>query len=445
MLDCTYKTNKYLLPLLHIVGVASSNKSFSAAFVLMQDEKTETYEWALTQFLRRLNLPADESPILCTDRDLAFTNAIKSVAPLSPHLLCVWHVNKNVKMHWKKAGESVPLDDFMARWNAVMYASTEHEYERELQKLEAFCGAVRRADMVDYLKSTWLIHKEKIVVVWTKRFMHFGNAATSRAEGAHAILKGSWVPNSSADLRKLFKKLELHTAQQLGAIEEAAQGSKTKTPLFANGDMFASIVRRVEHHAIKLVHGKLAEVRRATPRAPLLPCTHTFSATMGLPCAHVLQSLGRPLELRDFDEFWRISDPNDQHIVREPLTHTTRRTGSRAAERRNACGFERAAAAVAAAERAQTAADAVQSSIAAEVSSHQLLATQGGPWRPAPTVLLAALPQIGPPPSMVATPVARAAESPQVTRSVPAKRARACCSGCGSEDHRWTKCPQNTQ
>jgi hypothetical protein len=37
-LDCTYKTNKYNMPLLHIAGVSVNNKTFYAAFCFLDEE-----------------------------------------------------------------------------------------------------------------------------------------------------------------------------------------------------------------------------------------------------------------------------------------------------------------------------------------------------------------------------------------------------------------------
>ncbi|EHS63100.1 uncharacterized protein PGTG_21430 [Puccinia graminis f. sp. tritici CRL 75-36-700-3] len=50
-LNCTYKTNKYCMPLLHIAGVTGSNKSFSVAFAFLHKETKEYYEWALQSLL----------------------------------------------------------------------------------------------------------------------------------------------------------------------------------------------------------------------------------------------------------------------------------------------------------------------------------------------------------------------------------------------------------
>ncbi|XP_038708612.1 PKS-NRPS hybrid synthetase CHGG_01239-like [Tripterygium wilfordii] len=43
MLDCTYNTNKYRLPLLQIVGVTSTKKTFSICFCYMSAEKEYNY------------------------------------------------------------------------------------------------------------------------------------------------------------------------------------------------------------------------------------------------------------------------------------------------------------------------------------------------------------------------------------------------------------------
>ena len=53
LMDSTYKTNKYRLPLLEIVGDTSTCLTFSAGFVLMSTERQNNFTWAL-QKLRGL-------------------------------------------------------------------------------------------------------------------------------------------------------------------------------------------------------------------------------------------------------------------------------------------------------------------------------------------------------------------------------------------------------
>ncbi|KAK6936686.1 MULE transposase domain [Dillenia turbinata] len=46
-MDCTYKINRYKMPLLEIIGITSFNTSFYSCFVFLSKERCEDYEWAL--------------------------------------------------------------------------------------------------------------------------------------------------------------------------------------------------------------------------------------------------------------------------------------------------------------------------------------------------------------------------------------------------------------
>jgi hypothetical protein len=47
LLDCTYKTNKYSMPLLDMIGIDAIGRSFCIAFIFLSDESEEDYMWAL--------------------------------------------------------------------------------------------------------------------------------------------------------------------------------------------------------------------------------------------------------------------------------------------------------------------------------------------------------------------------------------------------------------
>jgi len=46
-LDCTYKTNKYHMPLLDMTGIDATQWSFCIAFAFLSGESKEDYTWAL--------------------------------------------------------------------------------------------------------------------------------------------------------------------------------------------------------------------------------------------------------------------------------------------------------------------------------------------------------------------------------------------------------------
>ncbi|CAL2248387.1 unnamed protein product [Prunus armeniaca] len=84
IMDCTYKTNRYRFPLLQIVGVTSTNMTFSIAYVYMNAEKEGNYTWALTALRSSLDdncLPG----VIVIDRELALMNSNPSSArPIFP-------------------------------------------------------------------------------------------------------------------------------------------------------------------------------------------------------------------------------------------------------------------------------------------------------------------------------------------------------------------------
>jgi len=97
LIDSTYKTNRYRLPLLDFVGVTPTRMTFSPGFTYLEGERLNNVVWALERFrgilLRRDALPG----VIVIDRGLALMNAVKTVFPECTNFLCNFHINKNVK------------------------------------------------------------------------------------------------------------------------------------------------------------------------------------------------------------------------------------------------------------------------------------------------------------------------------------------------------------
>ena len=101
LIDNTYKTNRYRLSLLDFVGVTPTGMTFSAGFAYVEGERVNNLVWALQRF-RGLFLKRDALPgVIVTDRDQALMNAVKDVFPECTNLLCIFHINKNVKAKCK--------------------------------------------------------------------------------------------------------------------------------------------------------------------------------------------------------------------------------------------------------------------------------------------------------------------------------------------------------
>ncbi|EXU94820.1 MULE transposase domain protein [Metarhizium robertsii] len=75
-LDCIYKTNKYKMPLLDIVGDACQ-RSFCVAFAFLSGEDERDYIWALDRLRSIYELCGARLPsVILTDRCLACMNAV---------------------------------------------------------------------------------------------------------------------------------------------------------------------------------------------------------------------------------------------------------------------------------------------------------------------------------------------------------------------------------
>jgi hypothetical protein len=150
LMDCTYKTNRYGMPLFHVVGVSSSGSSFSVAFCFMDNEQTESYKWVLDTLFSVVD-GARGLSVICTDRDLALSAALEAICPENTHLLCIWHINSNVKGKAKKIFRTKELvEKFYNSWIQVVYSREEVEFHNNLQLLTDEYGADSEA--VQYLQ-----------------------------------------------------------------------------------------------------------------------------------------------------------------------------------------------------------------------------------------------------------------------------------------------------
>ena len=82
-----YRTNMFDMPLLEMIGVSSTNKTFCIAFVFMNKEKISNYTWALNCLLSLME-GCLYPRVIVTDRELALMKACNIVFPVAKRLLC---------------------------------------------------------------------------------------------------------------------------------------------------------------------------------------------------------------------------------------------------------------------------------------------------------------------------------------------------------------------
>ncbi|KAH1239076.1 Protein FAR1-RELATED SEQUENCE 6 [Glycine max] len=118
LIDNTYKTNRYRLPLLDIVGVTPTGMTFSAGFAYLEGERVNNLVWALERF----------------------------------------HIDKNVKAKCKSlVGQKNVWDYVMDSWGNLVDCPSEQEFPEHLQRVESAHWSLKRIlqNSVGDLCSVW--------------------------------------------------------------------------------------------------------------------------------------------------------------------------------------------------------------------------------------------------------------------------------------------------
>ena len=128
------------MPLLNICGVTHTRKTFSIASVFLSGEAEKEYAWALSALLAMTVRKGLASPrVIVTDSDLALINALNTCQDLenATHLLCRWHVSKNVlakcKAYFPKSSQSqverpASFTVFLKEWERLL--GSDYRYIR---------------------------------------------------------------------------------------------------------------------------------------------------------------------------------------------------------------------------------------------------------------------------------------------------------------------------
>ncbi|XP_038688571.1 uncharacterized protein LOC119987723 [Tripterygium wilfordii] len=304
MLDCTYKTNKYRLPLLEIVGVTSTDKTFALAFCYMHSEKEENYEWALN-CLKELFDEEELPGVFVMDRELALLNAVRQVFPLAKRMLCRVHIERNVLS--KCIGFfkiKADFDDFMAHFAKLMHSANCLEYDNNMtlliQKFKAWPAALT------FVIESWLCnYKELFVSAWIDQHLHLGNTNTNRVEGSHAKLKRH-LTNSVHGFLTSLDSIHLLLEGQLLDIKASFEESLTRVPLRFRNHLYRNLVGVVSTAALVKIESEVvvAQNMGVDPAA----CNHKNLLTLGLPCAHMIGAYlldGKSIPISDVHNLWK--------------------------------------------------------------------------------------------------------------------------------------------
>ena len=269
------------------------------------------YEWALT-CLQRIYGILDLSPphTILTDKDKALMAALAVIFSGTKHLLCRWHHNENVKINCRKEFPSAKEDNeekewvtFRDGWYHCLNAISEAEYNIRWEK---FCDKYKESHPIalDYLNDNWQGQwLWKLAAFGTNTALHFFNTTTSRAEGAHALIKQE-LGVSTGDLQLVVQKISMIlTRQKVKYQQRINKGLFNERRETLNVTFFGLVKGIISRWALTEVLKQKAEIGRE-----LEPCTNTYTLISGLPCKHtilrILNSQDPRLRPENFHRHW---------------------------------------------------------------------------------------------------------------------------------------------
>ncbi|CAG8768418.1 23976_t:CDS:2 [Cetraspora pellucida] len=209
----------------------------------------------------------EKPKVIVTDRELALMHALEHTFPDSKNLLCIWHIEKNIltkcKSHFCTEEEWVA---FLQCWTSIVKSKTDNDFYTQ----------------------------------WTE----LCTTETSRVEGAHAILK-RYLQVSVGNLHLVYQKISLLLENQHNEIKELVEKNKTCVPYTQSIPFYARLVTNISLYTLKKIYKQFIKASNATHDNSLEPCTGTFNASMGLPCAHLIQKRLANNQLLDLSDIYQ--------------------------------------------------------------------------------------------------------------------------------------------
>ncbi|KAG8499350.1 hypothetical protein CXB51_005847 [Gossypium anomalum] len=270
IVDETYKTNKYDLLFVQIVGVTSTNKTFSIAFAFIINEKEKNYTWASTC----LKLTLEECMyirVIVTDRELALMNACREVS----------RYHSSIKLQHER-------DSFRAMWTVLVESPTWILYTKNYRKLQSMLSEY--LGVLKYLDQVWLSKYKKIV------------------ESQHVKLK-KYLCAKNSSLDKFVGYIDQIVKSQLTSIYESFEKSRIVLKHRHNLSCFRLLRGFVALEALDILEGELQRLSRDQLDSSNYGCKLRHSC--GLPCACMLSvylNSGEYIPLDSIDVFWRKLD-----------------------------------------------------------------------------------------------------------------------------------------
>jgi hypothetical protein len=173
ILDTTYNTNKFQMMLCIITVVDNNYKTRIVACAIIEDETLDTYRWIFDTLLTETEVYPG---VIFTDSDPSMSRAIKEIYPNTHHLLCIFHIDLNLRKKLKgKLGNQ--FEEFRNQFYICRNSLCEELFESRWNQL-----VNKYPTAAKYLSETLYVNKESWGIPWIYKWFTAGAQSTQRIE-----------------------------------------------------------------------------------------------------------------------------------------------------------------------------------------------------------------------------------------------------------------------
>ncbi|XP_059661249.1 putative protein FAR1-RELATED SEQUENCE 10 [Cornus florida] len=135
--DTTYRSITYNMLLGVWFGIDNHGKAIFLGCVLLQDETSQSFTWALQSFVRFMGGRQPETII--TDIDSGLRDAIAIELPNTKHVICIWQILSKVSS-WFSLPLGPRYDEFKSEFDILCHLENIEDFEHQWNHLVAQYG-----------------------------------------------------------------------------------------------------------------------------------------------------------------------------------------------------------------------------------------------------------------------------------------------------------------
>ncbi|XP_072953226.1 protein FAR1-RELATED SEQUENCE 6-like [Typha angustifolia] len=198
LLDTSYLTSKFNVPLAAFVGVNNHGQSVLMGCGLLSDESTRTFVWLLRALLSCM--PGHPPHAIITDNGSSIQEAVKQVLPGCPHRFCLSQIMRRIPEMLEGLREYKEIKKSLKK---VVYESLRHhEFEMKWQNMIEKYGLIYN----DWLRSLYQ-DRHHWVPAFVKDTFWAGMSITIRGENMDSFFEGHL--ESSTSVNKFLNQYEM--------------------------------------------------------------------------------------------------------------------------------------------------------------------------------------------------------------------------------------------